>query len=329
MTPKSFQDVRDFIETALERRQEPGVAPELIPSDYWLHFASLFKYVRSLPDWELKNIRRHTYHINGDNYIRYMFYKDSFQRSIQKEYEDLCGILVCCPDEGADGIGFDLNGRRVSEDIIRYMAVLDDVIEAGLMKRDAPARILEIGGGYGGLAAVVSRFNPASSYTIVDLEETMFFQAVHLANQFGFERLRLCSEGLPVDEPLEAGCFYLVPQYKSDSLSGASFDFAVNQQSMQEMNLPQVEHYCKLLSSCVDRFYSCNLDQHPPRVTDTMQLVTSLRNVFEDRFKGVTWRPAEQTTIPRLAERLIFRRQKYRPHTDGRIPRVVYACRQK
>ena len=325
MPSGDYGRIRSFIDRALEQRSRPGIDPIYLPSDYWLFFAEHFSYVRSLPDDELQQIRRHTWHLTGDQYLRYLFYKPKFAASVAGEYRRLAESLEFFADEGPRGIGFDVDGRTVSEDLIRYLQVLRDLCDAGLRRTAAPIRVLEIGGGYGGLASLIVSFHPCCSYVLVDLEETMFFQAVHLTNQFGTERVHLCPNGLDDTPELQPGCFYLVPQQKSGSVSSARFDWAVNQQSMQEMNHAQVVRYCDLLAKCATSFYSCNLDRHPDRVSGSMGLVVDLRDIFNERFVRERWRPRASQSFAWQPSQLLQRRRRSR-HSDARLPRAVYQC---
>src|SRR3954470_2055751 len=76
----------------------------------------------------------------------------------------------------AGEVGFNVFGHCVNRDVVAYLDRIKLMHEAGIIDRlrtlDRP-RILEIGGGYGGLAYLLTRILPSASYTIVDLPASM------------------------------------------------------------------------------------------------------------------------------------------------------------
>lgn len=53
-----FTHIREFVEQEIEHRR-PGAGGPLAPSQYWLDYNQFSSYVRTLPDGELRFIRRH------------------------------------------------------------------------------------------------------------------------------------------------------------------------------------------------------------------------------------------------------------------------------
>jgi hypothetical protein len=257
--------------------------------------------------------------------------------------------LQCTPTEGDSGIGFDFGAGehadndiarmqgdipafvsagtrvRVSHDLLRYMQVCDDLQSSQLLSRTMTGNILEIGGGYGGLASVIHQYNSQMAYVIVDLEETQSLQAVVLALRFGFQKLKLCPEGLPQTD-LDPGIFYLVPQHRAESVSHTSFRFGINQQSMQEMSCDQVVRYCAILWQCCDRFYSCNLDSHHKRFAGPMGLVTTLGELLAKNLGVAVWssRRSQWQVLDKIIQ--LVSTQRVARYSDGKLPRAVYPC---
>ena len=62
----------------------------------------------------------------------------------------------------------------------------------------------------------------------------------------------LTTEGSP--DKLSEGVVYLVPQSQAAVLEQYTFDLAINQQSMQEMNQEQVDRYCNLIKKDYEVF---------------------------------------------------------------------------
>jgi hypothetical protein len=286
----SYDDVKQFIASAIDRREQADTPPFLIPSDYWKDFCKYSSYVPKLPDDELPFIRQHSWHLTGDGCHEYYFGSQSYRRSILEEYEYLARILELTAPMGEDpsAIGFDTPYGKLNRDRLRYLQVLADIIRNGAFLRDRPQSVLEIGGGYGGLASTVMAANPRTSYVIVDLEETLFYSSVYLRNTFGPDRVVLCDQRQAVSA-LEPGKFYMVPQSQYAQVQGWKFDLAINQQSMQEMNQQQVDHYCDLLENVAQLFYSCNLSQHTQILCREKKVVTGLNNFLLYRFPNVLW----------------------------------------
>jgi putative sugar O-methyltransferase len=191
----TYRHIKSYLVAALEQRKRGDVPQFLQPSIYWQDFSRFTSYVRTLPDEELKFIRYHTWHLTSDQYGFYYFCLDATRRALLEEYEFLSKKLGSATRLGEDdyGIGFDTDEGKISCDMVRYLMVLVDLVKHGAFATTGPQTIIEIGGGYGGLARMCVTLNPATAYVLVDIEETLFYQAVYLTNAFGSDRVVLCS----------------------------------------------------------------------------------------------------------------------------------------
>ena len=143
-----------------------------------------------MADEDLKYIRYHSWHLTSDNYLPYYFFPERAAGLIE-EYFYIANLLDGFkPCESEEGLGYNTEYGKVSVDLLRYMRVLSDLYTAKKINRQDHLNILEIGGGYGQLAKVLLGFNPKFTYVLCDLEETLFFQAVHLSNELGPDRVR-------------------------------------------------------------------------------------------------------------------------------------------
>lgn len=151
-------------------------------------------------------------------------------------------------------IGWRVQGRIVNHDTTVYLERLALLREAGLLPADGAAAdggaglgILEIGGGYGGLAYHLRRLLPRARYTIVDLPESLLFAGIYLSVLWPGEAdlfLRPGSEEARI-RGLEPGVTF-APNFLFPRLRQARppVHLALNTLSMSEMSEAQVRDYC-------------------------------------------------------------------------------------
>jgi hypothetical protein len=150
-------------------------------------------------------------------------------------------------------IGWNVDGRTVSFDTYAYLERLAVLHDCGLidrLKRIAAAGrtpyLVEIGGGFGGLAYHLSKLIPQARIVIVDLPESLLFSSLYLSLLLPQRAYVYASPAN--DEPLvpdTPGCTFL-PNYLFDRLltTGTKCDLAINTLSMSEMEAAQVDYYC-------------------------------------------------------------------------------------
>jgi putative sugar O-methyltransferase len=167
-------------------------------------------------------------------------------------------------------VGWQFGGKLVNHDTVAYLERLALLYRAGLLDKESrnslfnlrQPRILEIGGGYGGLAYFIKQVLPKSRYTIVDLPESLAFSGAYLAALFHRQDIRFgCEQSPAAGKP---GCT-LLPNYEFPSLvaSGASFDLVINTLSLSEMSERQIRAYCEGISRLIGRkgyFFEQNQD---------------------------------------------------------------------
>jgi hypothetical protein len=146
-----------------ERQMSIQDGPFRKPSSYWADFTSFFDYMIELSPRSLAKVRLHTYHLTGDNYQTYYFGNRKGFLGFYGPWLAIDGLPAdYVLSEPEDGIGFRLeDGRFVSADIARFQRSISTLFRQGVLgalTRSATApRVIEIGGGYGGLALHVSR----------------------------------------------------------------------------------------------------------------------------------------------------------------------------
>jgi hypothetical protein len=162
--------------------------------------------------------------------------------------------LRVSPPRKLGEIGWNLDGRTVSYDSYVYLERLALLYECGLLDRlraiAASGRtpyVVEIGGGFGGLAYYLAQLIPQLRIVIVDIPESLVFSSLSLSlllpeRSYVYATAETTSAALLDERP---GCTF-VPNYLFDSLldAGSPFDLAINTLSMSEMDESQVEYYC-------------------------------------------------------------------------------------
>jgi len=258
------------------------------PSDYWADFISNFIYVFELSDASLDRLRLHTYHLTSDLYLRYYLAgKDDAERLLAR-YGTLTEALRShALAEPYGGIGYPHEDGLVSWDLLRYMSVARDLLEAKVLEQRTSSRIVEIGGGYGGLCRVMARLNPRVQYSIVDLEETLFFSKSYLDRTLSGFDVRLIRRAIELEHGEKR--INLVPQHLAEELE-LEFDLGVNHQSMQEMQVAQIDRYLDWISHRCAAFYSRNLRHHDPRIALLKGLSLDVHSRVLTRFPEVLWK---------------------------------------
>jgi hypothetical protein len=165
--------------------------------------------------------------------------------------EEQLGISLDFPDVGA-AYGVVVGGRLMTSetpDQIYAAARLRDVIRAYVPPADAPPRIVEIGGGYGGMAYWLLRMVDAR-YVIVDLPVVGVIQGYFLSQALGHDDVALHGE-----PPAQVT---IVPDHAVASVQ-VPFDVLANKDSLPEIPAAAAAGYLRwAASACSGVFYSNN-----------------------------------------------------------------------
>ena len=301
------KQVADLVD-AREARVADGRTLER-PSQYWVDFIENFAYVFELSDTSLNQIRHHTYHLTSDLYLRYYLGgKQDAERMLAKyaalrEVTDSRALA-----EPSSGIGYPHEDGLVSWDVLRYMSVIRDLLDAKVLNEQDSLKVVEIGGGYGGLCRAVATFNPHVRYNIIDLEETLFFSKLYLDRTLPDYDVRLIRH--VSDLQFSDRRIHLIPQHLADELE-SEFDLAVNHQSIQEMQVAQIERYLDFISRHCRRFYSRNLMRQDLHIALRKGLSLDGQSQVLARFPELLWvqDPAHEDSL-----------------IDENLPRFVVSC---
>jgi hypothetical protein len=293
-----IRNIKSKVIAMLEERRslESGETSVVLPSRYWSDFCSYFDYMLGLPEESFAKLRLHTYHLTGDNYQTYYFgdpeqstWTGSLLEMLTLEMltKDIPSGYILNEPEGGIGFRYD-DGRFVSLDITRFQRGVSTLYRHGVLSELSSrerAYVLEIGGGYGGLAHHLSNICRNATYIIIDLPETLLFSASYLSLLDHQKKIYIYDRN-DFPELIQSGAvecydFILLPNYKLNSLTHLRFDLVINVASLQEMRTSQAEAYLDFIrETCRGVFYSYNQD-HQPRNRELSNLSDLLRQRFD------------------------------------------------
>lgn len=188
--------------------------------------------------------------------------------------------LHITPPNAFGEVGWLVNDKIVNHDTNAYLERLVLLAETGklwelrnrtpefaaLRKRpwQRPC-ILEIGGGYGGLAHYIVQLIPNARYYIVDIPESLLFSSIYLSTLWPDHDNVLITPDNLHDLAKDTAGFTFVPNYLFDECCAAArtIDLAINTLSMSEMTERQVRDYCTGIRGLMGRdgvFFEQNQD---------------------------------------------------------------------
>lgn len=124
-----------------------------------------------------------------------------------------------------------------------------------LLRNKISPTILELGGGFGGMAYYCLRDIPNVKYICVDLPENSALQAYFLKSHFPDKKIRLLGENFPPND-FDA---LIIPNFSIESLEENSISLFFNSYSLAEMSLEAIEKYINIASKITgDYIYHLN-----------------------------------------------------------------------
>ena len=153
--------------------------------------------------------------------------------------------------------GWIYSGRIVNHDTCVYMERVALLHASGLLNRLGATThnplILEIGGGFGGLAYHLKRLVPQARYIIIDIPESLVFSAIYLTTLFPDQHNVMATSPELMIKFLDRPGFTFIPNHFCHRFedAGKCVDLAINTLSMSEMLAGQVAAYCELVRNCL------------------------------------------------------------------------------
>jgi SAM-dependent methyltransferase len=128
-------------------------------------------------------------------------------------------------------------------------SIMDLTLIASLASpASSPARILEVGGGYGRLAEAASNvFGDGVRYVLVDsVPASLLYARDYLRRACPDRRIGFYYDEQPFD--LEAFDIAIVPSWRFEEVNRSTYDVCVNIESFQEMAQEQVDRYLAIFN---------------------------------------------------------------------------------
>jgi putative sugar O-methyltransferase len=164
----------------------------------------------------------------------------------------------------------EIDGLRVSQSSLEYTYMLSH-LEPHL---DSARVIVDIGGGYGGLARLIKLARPRTRLVLLDLPEINAIQTYFLSTAFPHARVLGLTDVANLDsiDPRSLDFDFLVlPGQLIERLSPSSFEGAINTRSMMEMDLDAVGFYLRQIQQKIAEggiFYCVNRYEKKTRLKD-------------------------------------------------------------
>ncbi len=239
------------------------------PSAYWAEELGLIDYVADATPLIVRKLRHHAFWITGLRAYDYRVQDDPKRDLFESRFralETLGGRDLVVPEpEALGGFGYRIDGGLHNLDTLKFLEVLTGMRLAGVydtLRATARPVIVEIGGGWGGLAYQLKTLIPNALYVIVDLPELFLFSSVYLGALLPHARQVFWGADADAATAWQHADVVYVPNTQADVVAGFAPDVCVNVASFQEMTGAQVDSYAALAARArCPHLYSLNRDR--------------------------------------------------------------------
>ena len=122
-----------------------------------------------------------------------------------------------------------------------------------LLKECPSSTVLELGGGFGGMAYYLLRDFPGVKYIGVDLPENAALQAYYLMSHFPDLNIKLWNEP-GVGDVAKDYDVYIMPNFAIHTLKDNSVNLSFNSYSLAEMSIESINNYIKIICSITKKY---------------------------------------------------------------------------
>ncbi|MBI3743750.1 MAG: putative sugar O-methyltransferase [Chloroflexi bacterium] len=131
-------------------------------------------------------------------------------------------------------------------------------------------KVIEIGGGYGGLARMMRLFNPRQTYIVVDLLDSLYCSYVFISAHYPDARILFVTKPEHKADIANSD-FFFIPTQHFEVLKGCSADLVVNTASFGEMVGRDVDDYMQFINHGSESRYFYSVNRYA-RYSDEMTL---------------------------------------------------------
>lgn len=133
-----------------------------------------------------------------------------------------------------------------------------------LLTSETKPRVLELGGGFGGMAVFLSRDIANLTYVGIDLPENMALQAYTLMASFPYKKVLLYGEEKIETANLDEYDIVLMPNFVIEAFASDYFNLSYNSYSLAEMDAQTIHNYVYQISRVTKNYiYHVNHTYRP------------------------------------------------------------------
>ena len=146
---------------------------------------------------------------------------------------------------------FERAGRRVSTAFFWHLGA------AFQLNQHLPAleNVLEIGGGYGGLARIMKLMSPRTGFTLIDMPASLYYAEVFLRANFPNASFLYIDVVEKLGQLGDKWDFVFLPSVWLDQVPRRSFDLVINTQSFSEMTQSAYDRFMHFIQAQIDVRY--------------------------------------------------------------------------
>lgn len=266
---KNYIETRDIVFKMLEEEKNAG----FVPSAYYKEEMVGLEYMLDASPFIVKKLRHHCHHITGVKEYEYRSHHRKRAQDFEKKLSELKNAdkwnLFVSENRLLGGFGFEKNGELYNADTFKYYECLIAMQKGGVLdqfRKKEKKIVLEIGGGWGGLAYQFKKIFPQVVYVTVDLPMSMIFSITYLKTVFPNASFFI-SDGEKKDFSdfdIKKYDFVFFPYFLWEKLNFQKPDLVINTVGFQEMSEMQISNYAKKIKDWgCDFIYSMNRDRSP------------------------------------------------------------------
>mgnify|MGYP001180351117 CR=1 FL=1 len=261
--PMDFQNIVDSYKTSILGYKKH----KMHKHQHWRMFFKQFdQYLQDDEIW--KDFRRNAISLgmndsvkkNGDVFSQVEIQRilNNFQYIKDRIEQDMLDFLN--DNNIGNPIGFYFDGRFINRSIIDFVYFADS-IKRIINDRSKPLKIIEIGGGYGGLARILKQVYPNAKMVLFDLPESNTISTYYLSHSFPNAKMMIMANY--EKKKLFEADFTVLPGWLMTEITGNSVDLVINTRSMMEMEKIIVDQYVEQIQRvtkpggyfyCVNRY---------------------------------------------------------------------------